>query len=207
MMNLKRLPRKFFNCHPKKVAPKLLGKYLVVNYKNKKIIAKIVETEAYGGEEDLACHVKRFGFTKKTSGLFSKIGCAYIYPVHINTYCLNIVCHKKDKAGGILIRALEPIDGINIILKNLKIRKKNFDITKLLNGPGKLCKALNINTKLNGYDLISGKNIYLTYAPSAKKEKIISTPRINIPYAGIAKRWFYRFVIKDSKFLSKPYKL
>ncbi|MCM8787937.1 MAG: DNA-3-methyladenine glycosylase, partial [Candidatus Omnitrophica bacterium] len=147
--------------------------------------------------------VGRFGLTKKTSGLFGKIGCAYIYSVHINTYCFNIVSHQKDKAGGVLIRALEPQKGIDLILRNLKKSKRNFDITKLLNGPGKLCKALNINTKLNGYDVVSGKKIYVAYTPSIKKEEIISTPRINIPYAGIAKRWHYRFTIKGSKFLSK----
>ncbi len=95
---MNRLNRKFFLSHPKNVAPKLLGKYLVRVLQEGKIVTKIVETEAYGGFEDKACHVGRFGRTKRTELLFGEVGHAYIYPVHINTYCLNVVCHKK-KSG------------------------------------------------------------------------------------------------------------
>lgn len=200
---LKRLKRNFFNHHPKDVAYKLLGKYLIRNFPSGKIISKIVETEAYGGKEDLACHVGRFGYTKRTSLLFGKVGLAYIYPVYINTFCLNIVCHTKKEAGGILIRALEPIEGIDLILKNLGRPKDNCDIKKLLNGPGKLCKALKIDKSLNGFDLIKGDELYLTEGQNIKKEEILSTPRINIPYAGNCKGWPWRFIIKDSKFLSR----
>jgi len=197
----KRLTRSFFKEHPKFVAPKLLGKYLIVNTEEGKIVTKIVETEAYGGVEDLGCHVGRFGFNKRTSLLFGKVGCAYIYPVYINTYCLNVVCHRQNEAGGILIRALEPIKGIDLILKNLN--KTNFDIHKLLNGPGKLCRALKIDKSLNGLDLIKGDKIYLTEGEIIDEKRILKTPRINIPYAGISKNWKWRFLIKDSKFLSR----
>jgi len=191
----KRLKRYFFKKHPKFVAEKLLGKYLIINTEEGKIVTKIVETEAYGGKEDLGCHVGRFGFNQRTAILFGKVGCAYIYPVHINTYCLNVVCHRKNEAGGILIRALEPIKGMDLILKNLK--KTNFDIYKLLNGPGKVCRALKIDKSLNGQDLIGGKKFYLTKGEIIDKKRILKTPRINIPYAGISKNWKWRFVIKD----------
>jgi len=200
---MERLERKFFSFHPKVVAPRLLGKYLVVNSKDGRIITKIVETEAYGGKGDRGCHVGRFGYTKRTSLLFGKVGCAYIYPVYINTYCLNVVCHSKNEAGGILIRALEPIEGIDIILKNLGKENKKYALRKLLNGPGKLCRALNIDRNLNGYDMVEGKKIYFTMGEEVTKDKILATPRINIPYAGISKNWLWRFVIKDSEFLSR----
>ncbi|MCM8784550.1 MAG: DNA-3-methyladenine glycosylase [Candidatus Omnitrophica bacterium] len=200
---MKRLKREFFSHHPQEVAPRLLGKYLVVNLEDKKIITKIVETEAYGGERDLGCHVGRFGYTRRTSLLFGEVGYAYIYPVHINTFCLNVVCHPPGQAGGVLIRALEPIEGIDLILKNLNKSPEDYAIRKLLNGPGKLCRALKIDVFLNGYDMIKGEKIYFLEGENIEKEDILSTPRVNIPYAGICKKWLWRFIIKDSKFLSR----
>ena len=197
----KRLNRAFFKRHPKEVAPELLGKYLIRKINHQKIVGKIVETEAYGGKEDKGCHVGRFGYTKRTAILFGEVGYAYVYSVYINTYCLNIVAHKDGEAGAVLIRALEPIYGIDIILKNLN--KTNYDITRLLNGPGKLCKALKITKAMNGKDMIEGNEIYITFGENIKEEDIIATPRINIPYAEEAKDWPWRFIIKGSKFLSR----
>jgi DNA-3-methyladenine glycosylase len=199
----KRLKREFFEDHPKNVAPKLLGKYLVVKTDKGKIVVKITETEAYGGFEDDACHVGRFGKTKRTETLFGKVGKAYVYSVHINTYCLNVVCHKKDQAGGVLIRSAEPVEGIDLILENLNLKNKKFDITKLLNGPGKLCRALKISKSLNGEDMIEGNKIYFLEGEKIRKKDIIKTPRINIDYAKKSKNWLWRFVIKNSKFVSK----
>ncbi|HAW49563.1 TPA: DNA-3-methyladenine glycosylase [bacterium] len=200
---MNRLKRDFFNHHPKDAAPKFLGKYLIINSGNGNIIAKIVETEAYGGKEDLGCHVGRFGYTNRTKLLFGKVGCAYIYPVYINTYCLNVVCHLEKDAGGILIRALEPLSGIDIILKNIGKSVDEFDIKKLLNGPGKLCKALKIDKLLNGEDMVEGEKIYFTEGEKIEEKDILRTPRINIPYAGECKEWPLRFVIKSSCFLSR----
>jgi DNA-3-methyladenine glycosylase len=197
----RRLKRTFFCNHPKVVAPKLLGKYIIRTFGKRRIVAKIVETEAYDGEKDKACHISRFGKTKRTATLFEKPGKAYVYPVHIKMYCLNVVAHKKREAGGVLIRALEPVEGIEIILKNLNLKK--FKYEKLLSGPAKLCKALKINTSLLGEDLVEGKKLYITYGTKLSKNLILSTPRINIPYAAESKNWKWRFIIKNSKFLSR----
>jgi len=199
----KRLKRKFFNDHPKNVAVKLLGKYLVVETEKGKIVVKITETEAYGGYEDDACHVGRFGRTKRTETLFGEVGKAYVYSVHINTYCLNVVCHKKDEAGGVLIRAAEPVEGIDLILENLNLKNKKYEVTKLLNGPGKLCKALKINKTLNGEDMVEGNKIYFLDGERINKKNIITTSRINIDYAKKSRDWLWRFVIKNSKFASR----
>lgn len=199
---MRRLDRDFFLAHPKDVAPLLLGKYIVRNLPEGKIIVKIVETEAYGGKEDKGCHVGRFGKTKRTEVLFGKVGLSYVYPVYINTYCLNVVCHKECEAGGILIRAAEPVDGLGLILKNLN-KHKDIDITKLLDGPGKLCKALKIDKNLNAEDMIDGEKIYFLEGEKVEKSEIVSTPRINIPYAEECKNWPWRFIIKNSRFVSK----
>ncbi|MCM8785953.1 MAG: DNA-3-methyladenine glycosylase [Candidatus Omnitrophica bacterium] len=201
-MEFKHINRKFFERDPVIVAKELLGKYIVREIDGDKIIGKIVETEAYGGIEDKGCHAGRFGKTKRTEILFGEVGKAYIYPVYINTYCLNVVAHEKEKAGGVLFRALEPIYGIKKILENLN-KKEDCSITKLLNGPGKICKGLRIDRKLNGEDMVEGKIIYLIEGEKIKDEEIQTTPRINIPYAGKDKDLPWRFIIKNSKFLSR----
>ncbi|MCM8771976.1 MAG: DNA-3-methyladenine glycosylase [Candidatus Omnitrophica bacterium] len=200
--DFKRLNREFFKREPVVVAKELLGKYIIRKIDSEIIIGKIVETEAYGGTEDKGCHVGRYGRTKKTELLFGEVGKAYIYPVYINTYCLNVVAHKDNKAGGVLFRALEPILGIEKIIENLN-KDKNYDITKLLNGPGKICKGLKIGRDLNGYDMIEGDEIYIVEGEKVKEDEIITTSRINIPYAGKDKYLPWRFIIKDSKFLSR----
>ena len=197
-----RLKRNFFRRHPKDAAPNLLGKYLAVKVNGKTVISKIVEVESYGGKEDKGCHVGRFGLTKRTAPLFEDIGFSYIYSVHINTYCLNIVTHKDAGAGGILIRALEPKTGVKELLKNLN-KNNGYDIKKLLNGPGKLCKALKIDKRLNRKDIIKGNRIFILKGERIKKSGIAATSRINIPYAKISKEWHWRFIIKDSPFLSR----
>ncbi|MCM8804894.1 MAG: DNA-3-methyladenine glycosylase [Candidatus Omnitrophica bacterium] len=201
-MVYKRISRKFFERKPVIVAKELLEKYIIREIDGEKIIGKIVETEAYGGIEDKGCHVGRFGRTKMTELLFGEVGKAYIYPVYINTYCLNVVAHEKEKAGGVLFRALEPIYGIEKILENLN-KKEYYIITKLLNGPGKICKGLKIDRKLNGEDMVEGSIIYLIEGEKIKEKEIQVTTRINIPYAGKDKDLPWRFIIKNSKFLSR----
>lgn len=201
-MEIRRLERSFFRRKPVIVAKELIGKYLVREIDGKKIIGKIVETEAYGGIEDKGCHVGRFGKTKRTELLFGEVGKAYVYPVYINTYCLNVVSHIDYQAGGVLFRALEPISGIEKILENLN-KKENYDITKLLNGPGKICKGLKIDRSLNGEDMIEGNRIYIVEGEKIEEDEIMATYRINIPYAGKDKYLPWRFIIKNSKFLSR----
>jgi len=201
-----KLRREFYRRKPQIVAKELLGKWLTRNIEGKFIIAKIVETEAYGGIEDKGCHASRYGLTKKTAGLFGEVGHAYIYPVHINMFCFNAVAHEDGEAGGVLIRAGEPLEGIDAILENLNIGSKNYDTTKLLNGPAKLCKALKINGSLNGEDLL-GDNLFIMEGEEVNEKDIVATKRINIPYAEEARNYLWRYVIKDSPFLSRPLKI
>mgnify|MGYP001080626820 CR=1 FL=1 len=186
-MSNTKLRREFYQRKPQVVAKELLGKLLARNMDGKFIIVKIVETEAYGGEEDKGCHASRYGVTKRTAGLFGEVGHAYIYPVHINMFCFNAVAHEDGKAGGVLIRAGEPLEGT----------------AGLLNGPAKLCKALKINSSLNGEDLL-GENLFIVEGEEVKEGDILATKRVNIPYAGEARNYLWRYVLKNSPFLSRP---
>jgi len=193
----KRISKNFLKAHPKIVAPKLLGKFLIRKIGKEKIIAKIIETEAYGGKEDKACHIGRFGRTKRTELLFGDVGNAYVYSVHINMHCLNVVAHRKNEAGGVLIRAIEIIKGMEIVQRNLNYKNLSI-IDNIISGPAKVCKALKIDKSLNSENLTISKKIYLTYGERVSKKNIIKTPRINIPYAKISKNWKWRFLIEKS---------
>jgi len=204
-MKKKILNNSFFADDPVKVAPKLLGKYIVRKRGKNLIIGKIVETESYRGKGDLACHACRFGYTKKTKTLFEKPGTIYVYPVHINMYCFNVISHKDkdEESGGVLIRAVEPIKGIEIMAKLRKKQiKKEKDIINLTNGPSKFCMAFDITRKLNALSL-SKNYLYITEGEKISKKEIEKSPRKNIPYAEEAKDFLWRFFIKNNKFVSK----
>ncbi len=201
-MRLERIKRNFFCDHPYNVALRLLGYYLVRKINHQLIIGKIVETEAYADEDDDACHATRFGKTKRTYPLFGEVGFSYVYSVYINSYCLNVVAHKPKRAGAVLIRALEPIEGVEFILKRLN-KPEDFDRRKLLNGPAKLCKALSIDKSLNQEDMVEGNKLFIVKGEKIPQDKISATKRINIPYAEKAGDWLWRFIIKDSEYLSR----
>lgn len=201
-MRLERVKRNFFCDHPYNVALRLLGYYLVRKINHQLIIGKIVETEAYADEDDDACHATRFGKTKRTYPLFGEAGFSYVYSVYINSYCLNVVAHEPKRAGAVLIRALEPVKGMEFILKRLN-KPEDFDRRKLLNGPAKLCKALGIDKSLNQEDMVEGDKLFIVKGEKISQDKISATRRINIPYAEKAGDWLWRFIIKDSEYLSR----
>lgn len=177
------------------VAQELLGKLLVHEVDGIVRSGIIVETEAYTGN-DPACHAYR-GKTERNASLFGPVGHAYVYFIYGNHFCLNTVARTKDIiSGGVLIRALEPIAGIDLMKK---ARKMN-SLKNLTNGPGKLTQALGINRSFNGLDLTIGNNLYLTEGIQVKKREIKATPRIGISQA---KENLWRFIIKGNEFISK----
>ncbi|MGC9046916.1 MAG: DNA-3-methyladenine glycosylase [Minisyncoccia bacterium] len=184
----KRLKRQFFIDDTLKIAKKLLGKNIVVVYKNKKLIGKIVETEAYIGPIDKASHAYKNKRTKRNYIEYEQGGRIYIYLVYGLYYQLNLTTNTKGKPECVLIRALEPI--------------KN--ITAETNGPGKLCKALHLNKSFYGEDVTKSKRIWLEDNKDIKSSLIGHSPRIGINYAGPywSKR-YWRFFIKNNKFVSK----
>jgi DNA-3-methyladenine glycosylase len=175
---MKALPRRFYERNTISVAKDLLGKFIIRKIGRKKLIGKIVETEAYL-ENDPASHAFR-GITKRCAPMFEAPGHAYVYFIYGNHFCLNFVTERSGKAGAVLIRALEPVSNIKLAT----------------NGPGKLTKALKIDMRFNRADLTRGKLI----VAKGKKEKfqIASAGRIGISKASDKK---YRFYIKKRKLL------
>jgi DNA-3-methyladenine glycosylase len=192
----KKLKRNFYNQPTLKVAKKLLGKYLVVKKGKGLLSGKIVETEAYVGKNDPASHAYK-GITPRNKIMFGKPGFAYIYLTYGMYHCLNFITEKEGFPAAVLIRALEPKEGIEAMMRNRKIS----EVKNLTNGPGKLCQALGLDRSLNGADLCSKKQKKIWVKDRKEKPgKIVSTSRIGID-EGRDKKW--RFYIEGNRFVSK----
>lgn len=196
-----RLGCDFYQKNAVKAAQDLLGKIIVRKYKGKTIKVKIVDTEAYSGAADKASHAYNNKKTKRTETMFSKGGVSYIYLIYGIHYCLNIVTAAEGKPDAVLIRAVEPLVGLDFIKANRKIKtRKKVDLT---NGPGKLSQALNIDKSLNNCDLVKSNKLYLITDKNEESSfKIEAAPRINIDYAEDYKDKKWRFYIKDNKYIS-----
>lgn len=175
-------------------AEQLLGCYLERELDGQKVRVKIVETEAYR-QDDEASHSCR-GMTERTKVMFGPAGHAYVYFTYGMHYCFNIVTGPSGYGAAVLIRAVEPVTGENVIMRR---RNKAKSITQATNGPGKLCQALDITKLLWGHDLTKPPLVLLPGEPVAKKD-IAKAPRIGISRA-MHKPW--RFYIKDNPFVSK----
>ena len=211
-----KLCRKFYRQDAVSLAKSLLGKHLVREFDGVKLIAKIVETEAYMGPSDRASHAYNNRRTNRTETMFRHGGCSYIYLIYGMYNCLNVVCSDKGIPEAVLIRAVEPIMGIEHMkeFRNIK-SKKPEDLT---NGPGKLCQAMHIDRGLDGYDLVKGSELYIidpeeSVVNSSEKTEciksenkqlnIVAAKRIGIDYAGEYKEKLWRFYIGGNEFVSK----
>lgn len=202
---MEKLRREFYRRDTLIVAKELLGNLIVKNVGNDLIVAKIVEVEAYRGTIDKAAHSYSGKVTDRTKIMYGDGGFAYVYLIYGMYYCMNIVASTINNPEAILIRAVEPIDGINV-MSQLRFGKDFNDITKkqkinLTNGPGKLCIALNITKESNGVDMC-GEDFYIL--DNEKKDFTIETSkRINIDYSEEAKDFYWRFFIKNNPYVSK----
>lgn len=202
--NLIRLSRDFYERDTLIVAQELLGKYLVHNSYEGATIGKIVETEAYVGPNDPASHAYKDKRTKRTEIQFDPGGYAYIYQIYGNQFCFNVVTQKTNMPEVVLIRALELVEGVDLMIKRRGFYKKTEkDIKNLTNGPAKLCCAMGIDKSLYGIDLC-GDILFIAGSNPNETVEVVATPRINIEYAKEAKNYLWRFVIKNNKFVSKP---
>jgi len=197
------LPREFYQRDPVVVAQELLGKQLVRRDHEGVRSGVIVETEAYLAGDDPAAHAYR-GVTERNSVLFGPAGHAYVYFIYGVYFCLNFSCLKEGEAGCVLIRALEPLDGI----LHMERARGLKDVRHLTTGPGKLCRAFEITRERdNGKDLCSLKSdLLVTHAPAANPFELGITPRIGINTKNEALDWPLRFVIKGSPYLSKRFR-
>ena len=183
------LPRSFYARTTKTVAKELLGKKLVRKIGNQKITGIITETEAYGHKDDPASHAFR-SKTERNKAMFEEVGRAYVYFTYGMYFCFNVVARNSQiQAGAVLIRAIQPEKGINIMKKN----RGKTDEKNLTNGPAKLAQALNITKKQYGVDLTSNPNLFITDGIQTPK-KIISSPRIGIR-TGVDSLWNFKMAI------------
>ncbi len=194
---MKILERKFYEGEPATVAKYLLGKIFVRKINSKALSGKIVETEAYYGEQDPASRAYR-GRMKFNELMYAEPGRTFIYMVHGN-WLLNIVAHLKGEVGAVLIRAIEPIQGIDTMRRNRKVKK----FRSLTNGPGKLTKALAITKELNGVDVTNRKSELTVTEGKEEEFEIASSHRIGVRMDLPQE---LRFFIKGNKFVSKASK-
>lgn len=199
-----KLTRNFYKKDSLSLAKDLLGKVLVRKIGDKELRARIVETEAYPGEEDKASHNYGGRITERTKTLYMGGGHLYVYLIYGIYALLNIVAGDVNSGQGVLIRAVEPLDNIDDFAK-YRFGKNYEDLSSyqrknLSNGPGKLTKALDISTKAKGLDLV-GDIIYLE-DDGYKDFTIVTKKRIGIDYAEEAKDFPYRFYIGESKYVS-----
>lgn len=194
----KRLPQAFFERPVTEVAQNLLGQYFCRQTEHGLIVAKIIETEAYHQEKDPACHAYR-GKTKRNAVMFTEAGNLYVYFTYGMHYCMNIVCEKPGIAAAVLLRAMEPISGIEIIRK---LRDPTVKPRDYMRGPARLCQALAITLEHNGISLVEKNSpVYVIRGEKISKDKIAKTPRIGISQG---KELLWRYYIKDHPLVSRP---
>ena len=185
------IKKEFYLQDTEKVAQELLGCQIVINSKSGKVAGKIVETEAYLFD-DPASHSYK-GRTNRNKHMFGDPGTAYIYLIYGMHHCFNIVTQKQGVGEAVLIRALEPLSGLDIMKRN----RKKEDVRQLCNGPAKLAQALGINPSLSGLSLKS-KEFYII--PRKESPNIVKKSRVGITKGQDLK---LRFYIKNSPFISK----
>lgn len=192
----------FYSRDPITVSREILGKILVRQESRRVRAARIVEVEAYLGVADAAAHAAA-GCTARNAVLFGPPGHAYIYFIYGNHYCLNVSCEPDGQAGSVLIRALEPLAGIEFMAqaRNLEGPFTSAAPAKLLtSGPGRLAEAFDITRERdNGKDVTSAKSDLRIVDDGYRPEKIVATPRIGITKAADEK---LRFVIAGNAFVS-----
>lgn len=196
---MKKLPLSFYlRDDVVTIARELLGKVLVTTFDGKVTSGRIVETEAYAGELDKASHASK-GRTERTGVMFGEGGRAYVYLCYGIHQMFNIVTAGEDVPHAVLIRAVEPVEGKNLMLQ--RTGKKDLD-TSITSGPGRVGKAFGFHTSQCGLSLSSNELFVADDGFVVKEEDIVTSPRIGVDYAGEHAAWHYRFYVKDNPFVS-----
>jgi DNA-3-methyladenine glycosylase len=197
--DMQKLPQSFYLRNDVvKIARELLGKVLVTNWNNEFTSGRIVETEAYAGDKDRASHAFK-GKTPRTSVMFEEGGTAYVYLCYGIHEMFNIVTNKTGTAHAILIRGVEPIEGIDIMLRRTGKKVLNETLTR---GPGNVGKAFGFHRLQCGLSLQSDELYIADDGYKVDKKLIVASPRIGVDYAGEDALLDYRLYIKGNKFVS-----
>jgi len=183
-----RLPESFYARPALTVARELLGTHLYLEEDGWRRGGRIVETEAYIGEHDLACHAAK-GLTPRTEVMFGPPGRAYVYVIYGMHHCFNVVTDAAGVGAAVLIRAVEPLEGLPEDART--------------DGPGRLCKALGLTRAHNRLELQSPR-LYLTEGTPVPEERVARGPRIGVEYAGAWAAEPFRLWVRDSEHVSRP---
>lgn len=198
--------RSFYNRDTCQVAQDLLGRYLIRMQDGRPLVIRITETEAYIGRIDKACHAYNYRRTPRTETLFLSPGHAYVYLIYGMYHCLNFVTEPEGEPAAVLLRAVEPIAGIETI-RRLRYGDKPltpYRMRNFLNGPGKVCQGFGLTRAQNGLDL-TGDELFLCDGPedlglpgpAPRRERLCRGPRIGVDYAQEAKDFPWRFWLEE----------
>jgi DNA-3-methyladenine glycosylase len=199
-VSLKKLGHSFYDRNNVvQIAKELLGKILVTQIDGIRTSGRIVETEAYNGVVDRASHAFGGRRTNRTEYIYGGPGTVYVYIVYGLHYLFNVVTNKKDTPHAILIRALEPLEGVDYMLKRVGKPKADYTLTK---GPGNLARALGISKMHTGGSLFSEEIFIEDDGLRYKKDQIVVTHRIGVDYAGTDAQLPYRFFVKGNPYVS-----
>ena len=179
---MRTLPRSFYDRDTILVATELLGKYLVHGDR----VGRVVEVEAYLGPHDLAAHSSK-GLTERTKTMFGPPGHAYVYMIYGMYYCMNVVTEREGHASAVLLRAVQPVSNVD----------------SRTQGPGLLCKAMGIDKRLNGHDLLS-KDFFIASPSKPAVFTVVKRPRVGVDYARHWAKRHLRFYIKGNPYVSRP---
>lgn len=196
----RKLPKSFFLDETVTVARALLGCVLWRRLDDGELLAaRIVETEAYLGANDMASHARRGLRSARNQSMYLEGGHAYVYFTYGMHWCMNVVTQQADIAEAVLLRAAEPIRGIETMRVRRPKARRDWE---LMNGPGKICMALDIDRRLDGESL-RGDRLWLTGRNvPVDDQQIAVTPRIGIDHSGDAAAWPLRFFLRDSRHVS-----
>jgi DNA-3-methyladenine glycosylase len=194
-----RLNRGFFARQTLIVAQALLGQRVVRELDGRRLSGRIVEVEAYIGEDDQACHA-RPGLTKRNAPMYGPPGHAYIYLIYGMHHCLNIVTERKGFPAAVLIRALEPLEGIQ---RMRELRGGRLDLP-LTSGPARLCQAMGIDRRFNATNLCAPDALlFLERDTTVPRDAIVTGPRIGVRGDDVAVSVPWRFYLRNNQFVSR----
>jgi DNA-3-methyladenine glycosylase len=189
------LPKSFYERDTEQVARELLGAVLECHSEDGIASGRIVETEAYIGEHDLACHAAA-GKTPRTAPLYGPPGIAYVYFIYGMYWCFNAVTRPRDQPSAVLVRALEPMKGVELMRRRRPKVRRDIELT---NGPGKLCLALGIDGRSNEHPL-QRPPLIIRAGDEIPDRDVVVTPRIGITQSA---DWLLRWFIRDNPYVSR----
>lgn len=197
---MEKLPEAFY--HRKdvvRIARELLGKLLVTRFNGVQTTGRIVEVEAYNGVVDKASHSYGGRRTKRTEVMYGRGGLAYVYLIYGIHHLFNVVTNVEDTPHAILVRGIEPVEGIDTMLHRMKKERADYTVGR---GPGNVSKALGIRTSHTGLSLLGDTIFIASDGVKISPSRIVATPRIGVDYAEEDALLAYRFYVKDSPYVS-----